>query len=113
MGTIRYGTFEWDEAKADLNYGKHGVLFEDAVVALTHTPAALHLIEYDDAHSGTEDRYNTLVPHPDDPEVLLWVCWTERDAEDEVWTRIISARLATRGEEHRYARWLSGEKGRL
>lgn len=111
MGTIQHGLFEWDEAKADRNRDKHGVLFEDVAAILTHAPAESRLIEYDDAHSYSEDRYTTLVPHPDDPEILLWVCWTDRDDEEGTWTRIISARRATPGEEHRYDRWRAGEEG--
>ncbi len=112
MRTIRHGLFEWDEDKADRNANKHGVTFEDAAAFLSHTPLERHLIEYDDAHSHGEDRYDTLVPHPDDPEVLLWVCSTDRDDEEGATTRIISARLATPGEEKRYARWLAGKEGR-
>jgi uncharacterized DUF497 family protein len=112
VATICYGSFEWDEAKADRNHEKHGVAFEDVANVLTSTSAELHLVEYDDAHSLAEDRYTTLVPHPDDSEILLWVCWTVRDDGEEIRTRLVSARFATEGEEDRYARWRAGEEGR-
>ena len=76
--------FEWDEEKNAANVKKHGIDFEDD-----------DRIEiYDAAHSGEEDRYNTIGMVKD----VLFVVYTERREA----IRIISARPATRGERSIY-----------
>ena len=83
--------FEWDEEKNAANVQKHGIDFEEA----------LHVFEdddrieiYDAAHSGEEDRYNTIGMVKD----VLFVVYTERREA----IRIISARPATRRERSIY-----------
>lgn len=47
-------TFEWDDAKADANFSKHGVTFSAARGAFKDPR---RLIFRDSIHSGTEERY--------------------------------------------------------
>ena len=48
---------EWDEMKNQLNRKKHGIDFETAMLVFND----LQRIEiYDEEHSITEDRYNTI-----------------------------------------------------
>ncbi len=83
--------FEWDEEKNAANVQKHGIDFEEAI----HVFEDDDRIEiYDAAHSGEEDRYNTIGMVKD----VLFVVYTERR---EV-IRIISARPATRRERSIY-----------
>jgi uncharacterized DUF497 family protein len=58
---------------------------------------------FDDAHSMAEDRHITIASHPADRKIVLLICWTERYRADRNFTRIISARHATREERKRYA----------
>ena len=83
--------FEWDDEKAAANLKKHGVDFQRAVLVFSD----FNRIEfYDTAHSGDEDRYNTIGMVDD----ILYVVYTER--RDRI--RIISARPATKPERRLY-----------
>ncbi len=84
---------EWDPKKARLNLGKHKVSFEEAATAMSDPMAATGA---DPDHSITEDRYITF--GVSDRGRLLVVAHTE---EDET-IRIISARLASKGERKIY-----------
>ena len=85
--------FEWDTKKAHLNLRKHEVSFEEAATALRDPMAATGA---DPDHSISEDRYVTfgvsgrgrllVVAHTEDGETI----------------RIISARVASRGERKIY-----------
>jgi len=75
---------EWDPLKAKLNLRKHKVSFEEAATGA------------DPDHSITEDRYITF--GVSNRGRLLIVAHTE---EDET-IRIISARLASKGERKIY-----------
>jgi len=85
--------FEWDDRKARLNIGKHGVSFEEASTVFAD-PLALTI--YDPLHSEDEERYVAL--GESQRRSLLVVVFTDRD--DRV--RIISARAATRRERRQY-----------
>jgi hypothetical protein len=88
--------FEWDEAKARSNERKHGVRFDDAMLAFADPFA---LVEQDRIEGG-ELRWQTLGLAGG--LVLLLVAHTVRgEAEDEI-IRIISARKASRKERERY-----------
>lgn len=88
--------FEWDEAKAGTNVRKHGVRFEDAMLAFADPFALVD----QDRIAGGELRWQTLGLVGG--ILLLLVAHTVRsEAEDEV-IRIISARRATRKERQRY-----------
>jgi uncharacterized protein len=84
------GYFEWDDAKAELNFEKHGVLFEDA--ALTFFDRNF-LRLFDEKHSGEEIRYAGLGKHP--AGRILVTIYTER----RELIRIISARKANKKEQ--------------
>jgi len=84
----------WDERKATANLAKHGVEFEEARQAFEDPQGVL---EFDPGHSDTEDRFVLIGISP--RLRLLLVVHAE---EDEGFTRIISARRATRQEHLRY-----------
>lgn len=85
---------EWDERKNTKNQAKHGVSFEEAREIFASGQEYLEL--YDDAHSTFEDRFIAIGIIPRGLAVVLL---TERD--DDI-IRIISARWATRREQHMY-----------
>lgn len=91
--------FEWDPAKAKVNFKKHGVSFEQAT-AVFRDPRALSV--YDQEHDDQEDRWVTL-GWPDTGPLLV-VCHTfvETSGDPEITLRIISARKATRAEQEEY-----------
>ena len=71
--------FEWDEVKAQRNFKKHGVSFDDAALVLSDEQAEFyHVEEFDSSHSGSEDRYITTASHPDDRNIVLVIAWTDR-----------------------------------
>jgi uncharacterized protein len=82
-------TFTWDKKKAAANLRKHGVAFEEAATAFGDT---LSLTTFDPDHSIGQDRFILL--GASNRGRLLVVAHTEQS--DTI--RIISARLATRGE---------------
>jgi uncharacterized DUF497 family protein len=86
--------FEWDPKKAERNLAKHGVSFEEAVMAFSDP---LSLTIFDEDHSVDEARFVLL--GATDLMRLVVVVHTHRG--DSI--RIISARLATRRERKAYA----------
>lgn len=85
--------FEWDSVKAAANVRKHGVSLEEAVSAMRDDLAAT---ARDLGHSIAEQRFITFGVSVRGR--LLVVSHTERGNA----IRIISARLATRGERKIY-----------
>jgi uncharacterized protein len=85
--------FEWDPDKARSNLRKHRVSFEEAATALKDPMAATGR---DPDHSVGEERFITF--GVSERGRLLVVAHTE---EDET-LRIISARLASKGERKIY-----------
>lgn len=87
--------YEWDRTKARQNEIKHGVTFQEAMPAFKDPLSE----EFDDPdHSNYETR-KVLVGLSHLGRLLV-VSFTERLSK----TRIISARLATRGEQKDYER---------
>ncbi len=86
-------TFIWDKKKAAANLRKHDVAFEEASTAFGDT---LSLTTFDPDHSIDEDRFILL--GASNRGRLLVVAHTEQS--DTI--RIVSARLATRGERKIY-----------
>ena len=83
--------FEWDEEKAEINFRKHKVLFEDVPYIFDD----LRRIErIDEDESNYEDRWQTMGMF----DKVLFVVYTERGDK----TRIISARLADAYERRIY-----------
>jgi uncharacterized protein len=85
--------FEWDESKATANLKKHGVSFKEAETVFDN---ALAVIFDDEAHSEGERR-EIIMGHSQNNRLLL-ISFTERPNA----IRLISARLATRGEREDY-----------
>ncbi len=89
---MRRDDVEWNWLKAEANFKKHGVEFEEAVSALEDELA----VTVDDLHLVGEARYVTVGLSAS--EKLLVVVHTPRNQR----VRIISARRATRAERHAY-----------
>jgi uncharacterized DUF497 family protein len=86
IGFIR---FEWDAAKERINVAKHGIDFDEALLALSQP----HLETRSDRNG--EVRILAICPHSDR---VIAVVYTPRG---EV-CRIISARAARRNEQREY-----------
>ena len=89
--------FDWDPEKARSNAAKHGVRFEEAMTVLRDP---LSLTMFDEAHSGNEERWITLGLA--NSERLLVVVHTFDERDDQVYIRIILARIATSREQRQY-----------
>ena len=94
---------EWDPDKARRNRAKHGVSFEDASHLLAGEGDVLEI--FDAAHSTDEDRFLAIGSAP--PGILVVVYAVVDD--DSV--RIVSARMATRGEQERFEAFWRGRHG--
>lgn len=96
---IVYGTidFEWDDERAQLNFKKHEVTFEEASTAF-YDPYAL--VRPDPDHSADEDRF-VLLGVSSRARVPI-ACHCHRRANEVI--RLISARKATKREESSYWR---------
>ncbi|PPD43346.1 MAG: hypothetical protein CTY14_08785 [Methylotenera sp.] len=91
--------FEWDAFKASANSKKHGVSFEQAATVFLD---ALALTVFDEVHSQAEERWFTL--GYSNNGILLAVAHTHQTTEaTRARIRIISARTATKQEQHFYA----------
>ena len=88
---INNQTFQWDSDKAEFNWQKHTVSFEDAALVFADEN---RIERYDGKHSEGEDRYITIGK----VRSVLFVIYTERG---EI-IRLISARLATKAERRDY-----------
>jgi len=86
--------FEWDPRKARSNYRKHNVSFAEAVSVFSNPVARIFP---DEGHSAEEFR-EIVIGHSAARRLLL-VCFTEPETGR---IRIISARSATRAEQHDY-----------
>lgn len=85
--------FEWDEQKAELNYRKHRVSFEEAQTVF-RDPDSITIL--DSEHSIEEDRYIDI--GLSERGRILVVAYTERQEK----IRIISSRKATTKEMQVY-----------
>ena len=85
--------FEWDEKKNQLNIAKHKVSFEEAETVFKDENA---VYDYDKSHSKDEDRF-IIIGMAEKLRDKLTVCHCYRGENDEI-IRIISARIATKGE---------------
>ena len=89
--------FVWDDAKATVNYDKHGVTFEEAR-SVFHDEQARLIADPD--HSEDEDRFIILGISLKPRLLVVCHCYRENDAV----IRIISARKANRKEAVIYRR---------
>ena len=86
-------SFEWNPQKAETNFKKHGVSFEEAA-SVFFDP--LSLTVPDPLHSDEENRF--IITGLSDRQRQLVVVHTDRG--DKI--RIISARLTTPNEKRKY-----------
>jgi uncharacterized DUF497 family protein len=86
--------FEWNDHKARINLKKHDVDFVEAASVFSDPLAQIFL---DEGHSTGELR-EIIIGHSSRKRLLL-VCFTEPRKEQ---IRIISARSATKREQHDY-----------
>ncbi len=88
--------FGWDDEKAELNWKKHHIKFENAAQVFADGNRIERL---DMSHSDDEDRYITIGRVRE----ILFVVYTERINADNInVTRLISARRATKQERRDY-----------
>ena len=87
--------FEWDPVKAELNYAKHKVTFEEAKTVFYDENAVL--IADPDHSSLDEDRFIMLGLSSELHMLLVCHCYRENDR-----IRIISARKADLQESQQY-----------
>ncbi len=85
---------EWDFIKAEKNFRKHGITFQEAAFALSDP---LVVEELDDRENYGEDR---MIAYAMGTGSILTIVYTERGEA----TRIISARRATQHEQNHYYR---------
>ena len=87
--------FEWDDKKNKENQRKHHVSFEEAQTVFFDENAVEF---YDNPHSGSEDRF--LLLGVSAKLRVLMICHCLREEESII--RLISARKATKNEQHEY-----------
>lgn len=85
--------FEWDDDKAEVNEGKHGVTFVEAATVFDDPLAAIFS---DPDHSDEEER--EIIVGYSQRDRLLVVSFTSRPPN----LRIISARRASSKERHKH-----------
>ena len=89
--------YEWDPQKAASNLRKHGVSFLEAIKVFDD-PLAIRIPDED--HSEQEERWVTLGQVDHRRLVVTVHTWQEDD--ENIYIRIISARLATTHETRNY-----------
>jgi uncharacterized protein len=87
--------FEWNKAKAEANFRRHGVSFDLAKTVFSD-PFAIERL--DDREEHGEERF--VIIGAAEGKALLFVAYTEREER----IRIISARRATQNEQDDYFR---------
>jgi uncharacterized protein len=85
-------SYEWDPAKARVNFAKHGVRFADAVTALEDDLA----LTMRDPASDEEERWITLGRNSLGRLIVVVYTWRRENV------RLISARSATAREKSQY-----------
>ncbi len=86
--------FEWDDEKAAANFAKHGIAFNEAVLAFRD---AFAVERVDDRRNYGEERMNILAMCRG---IIIHVTYSERSGR----VRIISARKAEKHEQNDYYR---------
>lgn len=85
--------FEWDDKKAESNFAKHGILFEEAIEIFYDED---RLIEKDNRFDYGENRYKTLGKISQRVFIVIYV------EKHENLIRIISARKANKREVRKW-----------
>jgi uncharacterized DUF497 family protein len=86
--------FEWNPIKAEANFSKHGVSFEEAKTVFGDPLARI----FDDEEHSFEEKRNGIFGRSSTERFLL-VSFTERNSDT---IRIISARQITPRERRKY-----------
>ena len=86
--------FDWNPEKADLNFKKHGVSFNEAKTVFKDPLAFI----FDDERHSSEERREIIIGESVKRRLLI-VCFTER-REHKI--RIFSSRPATKKERRDY-----------
>jgi len=86
--------FSWDPRKADSNFRKHGVAFDEAITVFSDPLAFI----FDDLEHSVDEHREIIIGYSTLSRLLL-VCFVER-IDDTV--RLISARRATKQEINDY-----------
>ncbi len=92
--------FEWDEGKRKANLEKHGIDFEDVCMAFDGRPRVDGPSVQNAGRS--EERHVTIA---EIEGVVIAIVWTWRGRV----IRLISARVARRGERELYAEKINGK----
>lgn len=90
--------FDWDASKAEANFVKHGVRFEQAATVFLD-PRAISIFDTD--HSDDEDRWMTLGISATSGLLVVNHTFVSTD-RGTVAVRIISSRKATKREAKQY-----------
>lgn len=90
--------FDWDDNKAAINLGKHGVDFREAMTVMLDR---LAMTFFDAEHSLDEERWIS-VGRSSEGSLLLAVHTFTATGPSSALVRIISARAATRNERQQY-----------
>lgn len=90
--------FEWDLIKATANQRKHHITFELAATVF-YDPLMVSIA--DSEHSKTEERWLTMGLAENNKLLVLVHTYQDSNSQKAV-VRIISARLATKHEQHHY-----------
>ena len=90
--------FEWDATKAASNHRKHGITF-DLAATVFRDPLMISIP--DDEHSETEERWISM-GQAENSKLLLVVHTYLEISASAANVRIISARPATKHEQHQY-----------
>ncbi|HNQ94557.1 MAG TPA: BrnT family toxin [Anaerolineales bacterium] len=86
--------FSWDPRKADSNFHKHGVAFDEAITVFADPLALI----FDDLEHSVEEHREIIIGYSTLSRLIL-VCFVER-MDDTI--RMISARRATKDERKNY-----------
>ena len=90
--------FDWDANKAQTNFKKHKITFENAT-DIFRDPLALSI--YDELHSKDEARWITMGTTKSGIIIVVVHTYNELNLKD-IQIRIISARKATKNEIKQY-----------
>ncbi len=91
--------FSWDARKAQINYEKHGVAFEEAATVFADPDG----LDWEDPDHSRDEKRHKRLGRSITGRVLLVVYTTRRMAHGKETIRIISARQASRKERKAYA----------
>jgi uncharacterized DUF497 family protein len=87
----------WDETKNEETKRKHGISFETARFVFAD-PERLFRLDRSEENTSGEERWQSLGMAED----VIFIVYTEREAEGVNETRLITARLANKAERRTY-----------